>query len=454
MRTSAWKRILVAGVSMLGGLPALTQHGGHEMKGHDPKGQGTRGHATKGYVRAADAARACPPGQLSCATAATPAFAPDGALILAFTAGSVVSVARSTDLGKTFSKPVGLAAPVERMDTGADARPQIVVDAKGRATVVYAIFKDVRWNAEVLMAYSADSGRTFSSPKPIGENPVSQRFPVLGLDRNGNVFAAWLDRRNAGKTARARAEVPASLAFAWSDGAGTGFQTARLARDGACECCRIALAMRDGTKPVMLFRNVYQSSVRDHSVLAFLDRETPGPLQRVADDGWVTSVCPHHGPALAATDDGGLHAAWFTEGRHRDGLFYARSQDGGRTLSEPRPIGDPDRLPARPSILANSADLMLAWKEFDGQATRVLLMRSNDRGVTWAPPGRSPRPRAFPIIHCSLSSMDGSGSRGCRIPKATASFRRRADDGPSLDRASAFRCRNEHRCRRVGIRAG
>jgi len=65
MRTSAWKRILVAGVSMLGGLPALTQHGGHEMKGHDPKGQGTRGHATKGYVRAADAARACPPGQLS-----------------------------------------------------------------------------------------------------------------------------------------------------------------------------------------------------------------------------------------------------------------------------------------------------------------------------------------------------------------------------------------------------
>jgi hypothetical protein len=84
--------------------------------------------------------------------------------------------------------------------------------------------------------------------------------------------------------------------------------------------------------------------------------------------------------------DGTYHATWFTEGRARQGLFYARSTDGGRTFSEPMPIGDAERSPSRPFVLANAGVVWMVWKEFDGEHTTVNVMDSLDHGKTWSVP--------------------------------------------------------------------
>src|SRR5882672_6437914 len=86
--------------------------------------------------------------------------------------------------------------------------------------------------------------------------------------------------------------------------------------------------------PVVLFRNVFGGGVRDHAIMTFSDPITPGPAYRVSVDDWAIEVCPHHGPSLALAPDGSYHAAWFTNGSVRKGLFYARSTDQGRTFSE------------------------------------------------------------------------------------------------------------------------
>jgi sucrose-6-phosphate hydrolase SacC (GH32 family) len=78
--------------------------------------------------------------------------------------------------------------------------------------------------------------------------------------------------------------------------------------------------------------------------------------------------------------------AWYTNGKVRKGLFYARSHDGGRTFSEPVSIGRPDRNPTRPYVVANARETALVWKEFDGEKTTVNLMISNDDGATWSAP--------------------------------------------------------------------
>ena len=57
---------------------------------------------------------ACQTTALACASVATPAFAPDGKLWLTWVAGGRVSVASSTDHGKTFSEPTTLAATALR----------------------------------------------------------------------------------------------------------------------------------------------------------------------------------------------------------------------------------------------------------------------------------------------------------------------------------------------------
>jgi hypothetical protein len=332
-------------------------------------------------------APACSDPSLACATAATPIFAPDGSLWLAWSAGGRVMVARSTDLGRSFSVPVPVNDEPERLDTGADARPAIGVDREGRVFVAYALFKDDAYNGTVMFTRSTDGGASFAPPRPLTDDRASQRFVALAVAPNGHLFAAWIDKRGAAAAKTQGLEYPgAALAFAWSADGGATFGAARIARNNTCECCRLGVALTDRGQPVVTWRDTFGGAARDHAISTFADPGTPGPVYRVSVDDWDVDICPHHGPALALSADGAYHVAWFTQGRVRQGLFYARSTDGGRSFSAPMAIGDPRRQPSRPQLLAAAGALWLAWKEFDGETTTVSVMESRDGGVRWSQP--------------------------------------------------------------------
>jgi hypothetical protein len=324
---------------------------------------------------------------LKCATKATPTFAPDGALWLAWAAAGKVSVARSLDLGRTFTPPVAVNQEPLDLDWGPDARPKIAVDKDGRVFVAFAIFKDKAFNGQVLYARSSDGGRSFEAPLLITASAESQRFEAIELDTDGSLFAAWLDKRNRVPVkARNETYIGAALAFAWANDHGGVVSQTRIAYDNTCECCRLGIAFAGPGRPVVAFRNVFDSTVRDHAVITFSDPWTPGPVHRISVDNWKTDACPHHGPSLAISPDGAYHITWFTNGLVRKGLFYARSADGGGTFSEPMPVGRPDRNPSHPYLIAAKDALWLAWKEFDGERTTVPVMISHDNGRTWSTP--------------------------------------------------------------------
>jgi hypothetical protein len=329
----------------------------------------------------------CSEPSLACATAATPYLGADGRLWLAWVAGGRVSVAHSDDRGKSFAPAVAVTPEPQRVDTGPDARPRIVADRSGRLFVSYAVFKDKAYNATAYVALSSDGGASFGPPRALTDDPASQRFETLALDPDGAVFAAWLDKRNAVAARQAgRPYEGAALAFAWLDGGAGSVTAARIAQDETCECCRLGVAFAGPGRPVVLFRNVFGGTVRDHAITTFVDAETPGPVYRVSVDDWEIDACPHHGPSLAIAPDGSYHAAWFTDGKVRQGLFYARSTDGGRSFSAPMAIGNPDRQPSRPYLLTVGAAVWLAWKEFDGEQTVVDTMVSHDGGASWSQP--------------------------------------------------------------------
>jgi hypothetical protein len=330
---------------------------------------------------------ACAEATLACASKVTPTFAPDGSLWLAWAAGGKVSVARSLDLGRSFTPPVAVSPQPDELDWGPDARPKIAVDRDGRVFVAFAVFKDKEFNGQVLYTRSVDGGRSFAPPVPITADQESQRFEAIALDADGSLFAAWLDKRNR-VPAKARNEtyVGAALAFAWANDHGATLSDTRTAQDNTCECCRLGIAFAGPGRPVVAFRNVFGGTVRDHAVTTFIAPQTPGPIYRVSVDDWQTDVCPHHGPSLAISPDGAYHVAWFTNGRVRKGLFYARSGDGGRSFSDPMPVGRAERTPSHPDFAAAKGTLYLAWKEFDGERTTVPVMISHDDGRTWSAP--------------------------------------------------------------------
>lgn len=332
---------------------------------------------------------------------ATPAFAPDGALWLAWSSATRVYAARSADQGHSFTPPVEITRGPAKLDHSADTRPQIVVDGSGRVTVGYVVMTDVQFQGELFHAHSSDSGRSFSAPRQLSANPAGKRFLSLALDPGGALFAAWVDKRDlAAAQAVGRAYAGAAVYAAWSRDGGMTFGEPVTVREHTCECCRVAVDFAGTGRPVVLWRSLF-GKARDHAIATFSAPATVGPVHRVSDDDWQIDACPHHGPAMAVAGDGTYHVAWFTASDRRKGLFYARSADAGESFSAPRPIGDPVRQPARPQLLALGDDLWLAWREFDGKATEVLVSRSPDRGGSWSVPqvaGRSAGNADHPVL--------------------------------------------------------
>ncbi|WFU52744.1 sialidase family protein [Bradyrhizobium pachyrhizi] len=330
---------------------------------------------------------ACEETDLRCATKVTPAFGRDGTLWLAWMAGGRISVASSKDQGKSFSTPVQVTRERLNLDWGPDARPKLAIDAKGNIAVAFSIFRDQNFNGQVLTTRSTDGGRSFDAPKPITTSNESQRFEAIGFDPAGAVFAAWLDKRNrVPAQQRGQKYDGAGLFFASSGDGGATYSDARLVADNTCECCRLGLAFDGAGHPVVVFRNIFEGGVRDHAIVTFSDLAAPGEIHRVSRDDWQIAACPHHGPSLTISPEGTYHVTWYTNGKARKGLFYARSRDGGKTFSDPLPVGQPNRSPSRPHIVAGPQGLVMAWKEFDGQKTTIDLMTSHDDGATWSKP--------------------------------------------------------------------
>jgi len=350
---------------------------------HDASGRGGHGaHATRSEPGA------CAEPVLRCATFASPALDRHGALWVVFAAGGRIFVTKAAEIGGTFDPPVAVTPTAVALDSGADARPQILIDPHDRVVVSFAVMRGARYVGEVLVSSSADGGRTFSTPVPISANPASQRFVNLMLAGQDRILATWIDKRRLADPGRPDTPAPfdgASLAVAWSTDGGASFGPARLVHDGSCECCRLAVAVSPAGLPVVLFRNIFDGE-RDHAVMTIGVPGAPVDVRRVSEDRWRIDACPHHGPSLAVSADGTYHAVWFSGGGERRGLFYARSQDAGKTFTAPMPIGAAGRQPSRPFVLTTARHTWLAWKEFDGERSTVLVMSSADGGRTWSSP--------------------------------------------------------------------
>ena len=165
----------------------------------------------------------------------------------------------------------------------------------------------------------------------------------------------------------------AGLFFASSKDGGATYSEAHLIKDDTCECCRLGLAFAFAG-PVDRWSYSGTSSKAVYEItpswrLKILRRpEKSTASARISGRSRRARI---RVPSLAISQAGTYHVTWYTNGSVRKGLFYARSQDGGRTFSEPISIGRPDRNPSRPYVIAGPDGTAMVWKEFDGSKTTV-----------------------------------------------------------------------------------
>ena len=322
--------------------------------------------------------------RLACATQATPLLMADGTLVLGWAAGGRVMAARSTDLGVSFDTPRTLNGERQTIDANADARIALAADSKRRVFVAWAS-RDKSYNGAMVLARSADGGKTFLPPKAVASDPASQRFTALKVDSQDRLYLAWIDKRGAAAAkAAGHPHKGGGLGLAWSDDGGETFAHEGIALPDVCECCRIGLDLTPDGRPIALWRHIFEPNIRDHALMVFADRDHPGPIRKIAEDNWRIDACPHVGPSLAVSPDGSMHATWYSGGGNRKGVFFASAAAPDSAFSEPRPLGNPAHAVTQPHLLALPGRLWMAWKEFDGEITRIQAQSSDDSGKSWS----------------------------------------------------------------------
>ena len=309
-------------------------------------------------------------------------FAPDGRLWRLIPTDEAVFIDYSTDFGRTYSKPTRINPTDQRISVWPENPAILEISQSGRIHVLYNA--DDLQKATSFFSFSNDSGKTFSTPVKISDHAdtAMNYMEKMLIDKDGRLYMFWHDQRQGHHNQKLGSGILA-LYYGVTDDPASGNFNNRFVSDNVCSCCRTAATLSPEGQPVLFARLVFPGGVRDHALIR-MDRSGKWlPVRRVTNDHWRIDACPEHGPALAIDDRGRGHLAWFTLGDRRQGIYYARTDDYGATLSDPIALGNPDHLPGHPDVIAVEDRVVIVWHEFDGEQAEVFAIESTDRGEHW-----------------------------------------------------------------------
>jgi hypothetical protein len=321
----------------------------------------------------------------------------------------VASTDAGSDVMFSSALPAGRFTPPARVnDIEADAAPHAQAPAQvaaGPGEDVYVLWQnrsEVEWldfgASDVRFSRSSDGGRTWSHAITVNDNaedtPARNTFHDMAVSSDGTIIVSWIDARvrdgfrgevyrETGALPSAEEEPATEIRIARSTDGGVTFSPSIVLETNSCPCCRTSLATGpDGTVYVS-YRKVYGDNIRDIAVVRSEDGgQTFGEPVRVHEDNWHIAGCPHAGASLAVDPEGRVHVAWFTGSQENPGAFYAVSEDGARTFSEPTRLTPEGAVATTQVAVAadESGAVWVAWEEPAGAQPRIALARVEESG--------------------------------------------------------------------------
>lgn len=322
-----------------------------------------------------------------CGSAPSATFDATGRLWVAFVQNKHVYVSFSDDKGGSYSTPVMVNKEAEDTEYNGENRPKIILAPQGEILLSWTTKTSSNFTGLIRFARSTDGGRTFSTPRTINDDGLNtgHRFDSLYLTESGNLYLTWIDKRDMEKSLAQEEEYPgAAIYYAVSKDFGETFSPNYRVSHNSCECCRIAMAPQGKDNVAILWRQIYNSQIRDHAIAVLGPDGQVSGVERATVDDWYIDACPHHGPSLVQADSAdNYHMAWFSAGDLHKGIYYARYD---LAQADSAQLLEIDATPGagHPSLAQHDGELLLVWKGFNGLATQLQLMRSNDDGKSWS----------------------------------------------------------------------
>ena len=322
-----------------------------------------------------------------CGGAPSASFDAQGRLWVVFVQDRHVYVSHSDDKGASYSTPVRVNEEAEDTEFNGENRPKIIVAPRGEVMLSWTTKTSSNFTGLIRFSRSIDGGKTFDVPRTVNDDGLTtgHRFDSLFLSASGNLYLTWIDKRDMeASLAQGKAYPGAAIYYAVSKDFGKTFSANYRVSQNSCECCRIAMAPQGDDNVAILWRQIYDSQIRDHAIAVLSPEGEISGLDRATVDDWYIDACPHHGPSMVQAQQADqYHMAWFSAGDLHKGIYYARydlAHAGSAQLIEV------DATPGagHPSLAFQGEELLLAWKGFNGVATQLQIMSSMDGGRSWS----------------------------------------------------------------------
>ncbi len=278
-----------------------------------------------------------------------------------------------------FGAPVRVNRGAGEVVASGQFPPQVQVGTDGAVHVAWLASDSA--GVQIRVSRSDDGGVTFQAPVTVGVSP-SLYFDMATGPAHA-VYIAWLDlgryardeeRRASGAETGPPMPIDADLRLARSTDDGRTFTTLDVLDTNACICCRTAVAGAAGGEALLGWRHVFPVNERDMVVARIAATGPVLPPVRVHEDRWVLDGCPDMGPDLGLGSDGSVHAAWYTAATGRQGLYYARSTDRGRSFGAPVALRAGEHVtPSQVKVALAGGVPWLVWEEGDTVETRLRL---------------------------------------------------------------------------------
>jgi hypothetical protein len=246
------------------------------------------------------------------------------------------------------------------------------------------ISPDKPFASELRLSRSTDGGQTFLPSVLVNDDgqAIVHSFDALHLGPDGTLLVSWIDGREGKKD-------PGTYAARSGDHGRTVGKN-RKVDENTCVCCRTSLTTAPDGTVYLAWRKIFEGNVRETVVARSNDggRTFSQPVI-VGHDRWVFPGCPHRPASIGVDRQSRLYVVWYTEGADETPAIYlAYSDDGGRTFSAKRALNvSRGTFPDHPQMAVDGQGrLVVVWEEQSPVRREVVMSYSLDRGATFSKP--------------------------------------------------------------------